>query len=144
MVTVITPETSQEWEKYFEIRYSTLREEWGQPIGSEHLVDDHSSYHALAFDDEGKPVGVCRMHFNSPEETQIRMMGVMPGTRTKGVGSALLQYFEKRAKHEGAKKMVLDARDYAVKFYEKNGYTLVKQTHILWGLIPHFWMEKTL
>jgi ribosomal protein S18 acetylase RimI-like enzyme len=72
------------------------------------------------------------------------MMGVLPSTRTKGVGSALMQYFEKIAKQEGASKMVLDARDYAVKFYEKNGYTLVKQTHILWGLIPHFWMEKTL
>ena len=144
MVTVKAPETTREWEKYFEIRYSTLREEWGQPIGSEHLADDHSSYHALAFDEDGEPVGVCRLHFNSPVETQIRMMGVLPGTRTKGVGSALMQYFEIIAKQEGASKMVLDARDYAVKFYEKNGYTLVRQTHIWWGLIPHFWMEKNL
>lgn len=144
MVTVKAPETASEWEKYFEIRYKTLREEWGQPIGSEHLADDHNAVHALAFDDKNNPVGVCRMHFNSPTETQIRMMGVMPGIRTGGVGTALMQYFEKMAKVQGAKKMVLDARDYAIPFYEKNGYKVVKQTHVLWGLIPHFWMEKKL
>lgn len=144
MVTVKAPETPQEWEKYFEIRYNTLRKEWGQPIGSEHLADDHNSIHALAFDDNNNPVGVCRMHFNSPTETQIRMMGVLPETRTGGVGSALIKYCEKIAKERGAEKMVLDARDYAIKFYEKNGYILVKQTHVLWGLIPHFWMEKSL
>lgn len=144
MVTVKAPETPQEWEKYFEIRYITLREEWGQPIGSEHLADDHSSYHALAIGEDGEPVGVCRMHFNSPTETQIRMMGVLSSTRTKGAGTALLQHFEKIAKQEGSQNMVLDARDYAIKFYEKNGYTPVKQTHILWGLIPHFWMQKAL
>jgi GNAT superfamily N-acetyltransferase len=144
MVTVKAPETPLEWEKYFEIRYITLREEWGQPIGSEHLVDDHSSYHALAIGHHGEPVGVCRMHFNSPTETQIRMMGVLSGIRTKGAGSALIQHFEKIAKQEGSQKMVLDARDNAIKFYEKNGYSLVRQTHILWGLIPHFWMEKVL
>ena len=144
MVTVKAPETPQEWEKYFEIRYITLREEWSQPIGSEHLADDHSSYHALAIGEDGESVGVCRMHFNSPTETQIRMMGVLSSTRIKGTGTALLQHFEKIAKQEGSQNMVLDARDYAIKFYEKNGYTLVKQTHILWGLIPHFWMQKAL
>ena len=144
MVTVKAPETASEWEKYFEIRYKTLREEWGQPIGSEHLADDHNAAHALAFDDKNNPVGVCRMHFNSPTETQIRMMGVLPVIRTGGVGTALMQYFEKMAKEQGAKKMVLDARDYAIPFYEKNGYKVVKPTHVLWGLIPHFWMENKL
>lgn len=144
MVLVKTPETPAEWEVYYSIRYNTLRKEWGQPLGSEHLVDDDRAYHALAFDAEGTPVGVCRMHFNHPTETQIRMMGVLSTTRTQGVGSALLAYFEKMAKEQGATTMVLDARDYALAFYQKNGYSIVKPTHVLWGVIPHFWMQKQL
>lgn len=144
MIIVKAPETPAEWEFYYTIRFDTLRKEWGQPLGSERLVDDDSAFHALAFNTENEPIGVCRMHFNSPTEAQIRMMGVVQTTRTRGAGSALLAYFEDMAKKQGATTMVLDARDYALGFYEKNGYTLVKPTHILWGLIPHFWMQKQL
>lgn len=144
MVIVKAPKTDAEWANYFIVRYNTLRKEWGQPLGSEHLADDHLAQHAIALESGNNVIGVCRMHFNSPTEAQIRMMGVDTSARTKGVGTALIKYFEDQAKVQGAKTMVLDARDYAIKFYEKNGYTVIKPTHVLWGLIPHFWMQKTL
>lgn len=145
MLHIISPQTPAQWQAYYTIRYNTLRQEWGQPLGSEHLEDDENAIHALALDDDNTPIGVCRLHYNTPFEGQIRMMGVVPGTRTKGVGTALLQYFEDMARKAGATTMVLDARDYALGFYQKNGYQIVEgKTHVLWGQIPHFWMEKTL
>jgi len=145
MIKIINPQTPAEWETYFSIRYTTLRSEWGQPAGSEHLADDDVSFHALAYDESGLAIGVCRLHFNNPQEGQIRMMGVVQGIRTQGVGRALMHYFEDFARQKDANKMVLDARESAVRFYEKLGYTKVEgKTHVLWGLIPHFWMEKEL
>ncbi len=145
MIKIISPQTPAEWETYFSIRYNTLRSEWSQPAGSEHLADDDTAFHALAYDESGVAVGVCRLHFNTAKEGQIRMMGVVQGIRTKGVGKALMLYFEDFARQKDANKMVLDARESAVRFYEKLGYTKVEgKTHVLWGLIPHFWMEKAL
>lgn len=145
MITIISPQTADEWQTYFSIRYTTLRSEWGQPAGSEHLDDDNTSFHALAYDENGEAVGVCRLHFNTPTQGQIRMMGVVQGIRTKGVGRALMLYFENLARQKGATQMVLDARESAVRFYTKLGYHVVEgKTHVLWGLIPHFWMEKAL
>lgn len=145
MIRIISPSTPKEWEDYFSVRYATLRKEWGQPTGSEHLDDDKTAFHALAIDETGNPLGVCRLHLNTPSEGQIRMMGVVQGIRTQGVGTALIRHFEDMARQMGATRMVLDARDYALGFYKKNGYTVVDgKTHILWGQIPHFWMEKEL
>lgn len=41
----------------------------------------------------------------------------------QGLGSLLLQALEQEASDRQIKVIVLDARDVAIKFYERNGYT---------------------
>ena len=91
---------------------------------------------------DGIPIGVGRVHFNSETEAQIRSMAVEEEWRGKGIGSIVIKELEKIAIEKGAKKIILQARDNAVKFYERNGYKVVKPSHTLFGSIPHYLMEK--
>ena len=85
-----------------------------------------------------------RAHFNSDEEAQIRYMAVEEEWQGKGVGTMILEYLEEKIKEKGAKYIVLNARDIAIKFYEKHGYEIVKEAHVLFDTIPHYKMRKIL
>ena len=140
---VRTPVTEDEFEEYYRVRWETLRGPWGQPVGSERLEDEDTAIHVMVVD-QGRVVGVGRGHFNSGTEVQFRLMGVVEECRGKGVGTLVLEELERRALEQGAKEAVVQARDYAMDFYKKNGYEVVEKTHLLWGEIQHYRMSKTL
>jgi ribosomal protein S18 acetylase RimI-like enzyme len=56
----------------------------------------------------------------------------------------ILTELERRAIDKGAKFIMLNSRETAVKFYEKHGYKILRQAHTLFGSIPHFEMRKEL
>ena len=141
---IIEPVTPEQFENYYRLRYLTLRQPWGQPEGSERAEDDVTAIHAMLVDDAGEAIGVCRMHLQTPQEAQIRFMGVHQNYQGKGLGKLLLDYLEDKARSMGATSMVLQAREKAISFYERNGYKLVEKTHLLFGTIQHYKMEKQL
>ena len=71
-------------------------------------------------------------------------MAIDENMQGKGIGSLILMELEKRAKEKGAKLIILNARNTAVKFYEKYGYKIVHHSHTLYNTIPHFLMKKYL
>ncbi len=71
-------------------------------------------------------------------------MGVSEKSRGKGIGSLLIKHAEERAKKDNRSKMILQARDYAVPFYEVNGYEIKEKTFLLWEEIQHYLMGKPL
>jgi N-acetylglutamate synthase-like GNAT family acetyltransferase len=138
------PASEADWTAYYEIRWRVLREPWGRPRGSERDELDASSIHFMACLEDGAVAGVARLHFNSPEEAQIRYMAVAPERQGRGAGAALLRAAEEKAAAMGALRAVLNARDNARGFYEKMGYRAVKPMPALFGSIAHWWMEKKL
>lgn len=98
----------------------------------------------MACDNENNVLGVCRLQFNSPIEAQLRFMGVKDKTQGLGIGKKLIVYAEEKAKQEGAKKIILQAREIAVEFYKKFGYTIVEKSFLMWDEIQHFLMEKNI
>ena len=64
-------------------------------------------------------------------------MAVEPECRSQGVGQAMLFELERLAKRQGMTAIVLDAREYAVRFYLKNGYVVTGDSYLLFGEIPH-------
>lgn len=88
-------------------------------------------------------MGVCRIQFNDEEIAQVRFMGVSESARGEGIGRLLLMEAEKIARENGRKKIILQARDYAVKFYENCGYKIKEKTFLLWDSIQHYLMEKS-
>ena len=133
----------RDFDKYLELRWKILRKPWDQPRGSEVDELDDKAIHIAAYDGD-KIVGVARLHFNSKEEAQIRYMAVDEGYRNKGIGSKMLEKLEKIAKEEGARYVILNARENAVGFYLKNRYELIEKSYLLFGRIQHYKMRKTL
>lgn len=136
------PQTPEEFERYRDLRWRILRAPWNQPKGTELDELEMKAFPIMVCEKDGIPIGVGRVHFNSEDEAQIRSMAVEEEWRGKGIGAIVLKALEKIAIKKGAKKIILHARDHAVKFYEKNGYIIVKQSHTLFGVIPHYLMEK--
>jgi N-acetylglutamate synthase-like GNAT family acetyltransferase len=94
----------------------------------------------------GRLLGVGRVHLNSPEaaEAQIRYMAVEEDARNGGIGGKILEELEARARALGAHSIVLNARDKAMRFYEKHGYHITRQAGSLFDAIPHWEMRKVL
>ncbi|GAB3193847.1 GNAT superfamily N-acetyltransferase [Pontibacter aydingkolensis] len=141
---IIEPSTPKQFEKYYRLRYLTLRQPWGQPEGSEHADDDATAIHAMLINDVGEALGVCRMHLATPHEAQIRFMGIRHDMQGKKLGDQLLHYQEERARELGATRMMLHARENAVNFYRRNGYEIEEKSYLLFGTIQHYKMARQL
>ncbi|MDB5262434.1 MAG: family N-acetyltransferase [Adhaeribacter sp.] len=141
---IIAPHTAADFRKYYRLRYDVLRAPWQQPPGSEKADDDVTATHALMLNDAGAAVGVCRLHLASTAEAQIRFMAIHPDYQGQGLGKILLHYLEEKARLQGARFITLQAREAAVTFYQNCGYTVMAQTHLLYGSIQHYQMRKAL
>ena len=141
MIIIRSPITSNDWLKYDDFRWEILR----KPLKLSHipLKDDLEdiSTHLMAVDNQESVIACGRIHMNTSNEAQIRYMGVSLEHRRIGLGSKMIDKLEDIAKTKGAKKIVLNARAEAIKFYESLGYieTGPYESDIK---IPHSSMEK--
>ncbi|MEO8087895.1 MAG: GNAT family N-acetyltransferase [Bacteroidota bacterium] len=141
---ILEPKSEEEMEKYFNLRYEILRKPWNQPQSSTKDEWEAQSIHVLLLDENNEAIACGRLQLNSKEEGQIRSMAVRDDMQGKGFGKKIIEYIEAKAKERGLKIITLDARINAVKFYERSGYVVVGESYLLFGVIPHFKMEKKL
>lgn len=142
-ITIREPRSAEEFELYYSLRWRILREPLNQPRGSEQDEHERDAVHLMAWANE-KLAGVGRLHFNSPEEAQIRFMAIEEEYRGRGVGAQILHALESRALDSGARRVVLNARNRAVHFYEQHGYDIVEKSTSLYGAVDHWKMSKQL
>ena len=144
LFTIKKPESKEEFKHYYHLRWQQLRAPWNQPQGSE--VDDieDQCFHLMAVDNNNQVIAVARLQFNSKIEAQIRYMAVARAYKKHGIGSALVKTMEEHASYSNCQKIVLDAREPAVGFYQKLGYEVVKKSYLLFSEIQHFRMIKKL
>jgi GNAT superfamily N-acetyltransferase len=136
------PESEQDFERYFDLRWRMLREPWKQPKGSERDEFEERALHIMICEEDRIPVAIGRAHFNNDTEAQIRFMAVEPRFQKTGLGSVVLKRLEDEVRKLGAQYTILDARDASVPFYEKHGYKVVSPSYTLFNTIPHFLMKK--
>ena len=145
MVKIIEPKSSAEFIIYYNLRYEVLRKPWLQPKGSERDEEEETSLHRMIIDEpNGKAVAVGRLQFNSIEEAQIRYMAVSDDYQGMGYGSEIVKVLGNIAREKGSQKIILQSRENAVKFYEKNGYKIIEKSYLLFDEIQHWLMEKEL
>ena len=135
-----SPNTKEEFAKYYQLRWEILRKSLGQKQGSELDEYESLSHHVMAIDND--IVGVGRIHEIGAQEFQIRYMGIREEYQNLKIGSKLLSELEVYAKSSGAKKVILHAREKALSLYIKNGYKIIKKSHKLMDVIQHYLMEK--
>ncbi len=140
---VSQPSSPSDFEIYFSLRYEVLRKPWHQPLGSERDADEETSVHAFITENT-KAIAVARLQFVDGNTSQVRYMAVDSLQQGRGLGKLVLQFLEEKSLAAGRKKVVLHARENAVKFYERCGYAVKEKSHLLWGEIQHYLMEKEL
>tara|TARA_B100000579_G_scaffold437946_1_gene470177 strand:+ start:1569 stop:2021 length:453 start_codon:yes stop_codon:yes gene_type:complete len=138
------PETKEEWQKYYFLRWKILRSEFSDDIDSAKDDLEYSSYHIAAFSKDSSILGVGRIHHIDIENAQIRYMAVDLSCREQLVGSNILLNLIKNAKDYNKKFIILHARENAVNFYKNNGFKLIRKTHLLFGKIQHYLMKLSL
>lgn len=139
---IIEPTTPEEFEKYYDLRFEILRKPWNQPKLSTKDEYENISIHFLMLNDKQEAVASGRLQINSNEEGQIRSMAVRSDMQGKGLGTEMIKYIEQKVKERNLRHITLDARENAVKFYEKNGYKISGKSYLLFGMIQHYRMEK--
>lgn len=140
---IISPQTEEDFEKYFELRWRILRKPWNQPPGSERDKDEDSSYHLMAIENN-KALGVARLQFLDKTTTQLRYMAVDSKAEGKGIGRTLMEAVEDYARKHGARHIMLHARENATGFYQRLGFDIEAKSYLLFDSIQHFKMTKHL
>lgn len=144
MLTVNHPESPEEFEEYYDLRWRVLREPWGQPRGSEKDEFDPTADHVTARDKEGNLIGIGRLHLNNDREAQIRYMATEEDARGSGAGRVIIARLEVIARKSGVRRITLNARENIVGFYEHLGYRVTGEGPTMFHVIRHSKMEKEL
>ena len=121
-----------------------LRKPWDQAKGTEKDSIEEQCFHIMAVTSDSEVIGVARLQFNSTSEAQIRYMAVDDKHQGTGIGRALISAIEKHAIESSHTKIILDARENAVNFYQALGYQIVGKSYLLFDSIQHFQMFKAL
>ena len=142
--SVKAPQTIEEFEQYYQLRWQILRQPWQQAKGSEQ--DEHESYacHRMLVDENNNIIAVGRFHKTSQHQAQIRYMAVANNYQGKGLGKQLIQALELAASQQGVTEISLNARQQAVNFYQDQGYQKIAFSHQLYNEVDHYLMTKPL
>jgi predicted GNAT family N-acyltransferase len=90
----------------------------------------------------GVVIGTCRLVYDGVT-AKLGRMAVEPGTRRRGVGTAMLREAERQARAAGARRLTLHAQTPAKTLYSRGGFTERGAEFVEEG-IPHVTMEKSL
>jgi len=129
------------------VRQEVLRK--GKPIETCHFNgdDDTTTTHFGLFENENI-IGVVSVFktnsllFSEKTQFQIRGMAVLENFQSKGYGEQLLKAAENFCWQEKANLIWFNAREKAVSFYKKSGYTVLGDSFNIPDVGIHFVMFK--
>ncbi len=131
------------------IRQSVLRD--GKPLENCSFVGDNelSSLHLGAFLEE-KLIGIVSLIknpnpiFQEKNQVQLRGMAVLPDHRNRHIADKLLRVSEIKLQEKRPTFLWCNARENAVGFYEKFGFTIRGNKFEIPEIGPHFILYKQL
>lgn len=141
-IRIRTPQTDADWQAYYQFRWQQLRAPWQQPVGSERDELEQQSHHRMLMDGD-RLIGVGRLHQLDDGKAQVRYMAVDPAYQGRQLGARLLTELEQQALALGCSVVVLNARDSAVGFYQRLGYSKQHDAPSQFGIV-HYRMQRYL
>lgn len=143
MFTVSLAITPTEIDRIIDLRYKILREPWNQPLATARDSLEDRSINAY-IEDNGKVIACGRLQENEGKVGQIRYMAVDEEYQGRGLGKLIVTELENQAKKNSFHTIELQARENAVEFYKSQGYRVKEKSFLLWGIIQHYLMYKTI
>jgi GNAT superfamily N-acetyltransferase len=133
---------SPEYRASLALREEVLRRPLGLVWTAEELAKEEKSRHLGCFLDD-ELVGALVLTPEDESTVRMRLVAVAPGQQGRGVGSALVAHAEDVARRAGYRMMVARARETAVPFYRRHGYSVEMAVFMQVG-IPHQVVRKEL
>ncbi len=133
---------SPAYEETVALRNDVLRKPLGLGFTPEQLGAEGSDIHVACYDD-GRLVGCLILTPLDGEEVKMRQVAVAEGVQGKGIGTEMVLFSERLASGRGFRRMVLNARETAVPFYERLGYRREGE-RFEEVTIPHWKMGKSM
>ncbi len=104
---------------------------------------DKSAVHLVAYD-EDKPVATCRFFWSDERNTYLLgRLAVLKEYRKNHLGSVIMTKAEALVRENNGVSIELHAQEQAIKFYEKQGYSVCSDMEYE-EHCPHYWMRKKL
>ncbi len=133
---------SNAYQQMVQLRMEILRKPLGLSFTREELDNEKNDILVAAFD-EDKILGCCILTKIDERHIRLRQMAVQKNLQGKGIGESIISFAEIIARDKGYKILTMHARDTAIGFYEKFGYT-VKGEQFEEVKTKHHIMEKRL
>lgn len=138
------PKTKDDFLNYYHLRWKILRKPFNKKKGSEKDSKEFVSYHIMACNEKNKVVAVGRIHKDCNKKAQIRYMAVEKKYQRSEIGKSILEDLENYALSNSIETIYLNSRESALEFYIKNGYKIIEKSHLLFGNLQHWLMEKNI
>lgn len=103
------------------VRETMLRRPLGMHNRQEDIEKDHEQLHFVAVH-QGHVIATVSAIRLGNARLKLRQMAVSAQYHGQGIGASLLEYAHAYAREEGVEHITLNARDSAIRFYEKLGY----------------------
>lgn len=136
-LTLTSPQTDEQWQAYYQLRWQILRAPWQQPQGSEQDQQEATAYHLMLQNSAGDIAAVGRIQQIDATTAQVRYMAVADEWQGQGAGVRVLQGLEHYALAQQFSQVVLNARDSALAFYKKQGYQISGPAPTQFGIVHH-------
>lgn len=133
---------SPEYAAAVALRDDVLRKPLGLLFSDEQLHNESRDHHLACFL-EGRLVGCLVLTPESEGAMRMRQVAVAPDCRNRGIGRALVLFAELYATRLGCRELTAHARETALGFYMKLGYSRVGNRYMEVGL-PHIGIRKAL
>ncbi len=137
----IVPFQSKDYYQSLAVRDKVLRQPLGLQFDTKQLEVELSDVHLVA--KQGTQVVGTIIMSMADEGAKMRQVAVLPEYQSLGIGTKMVAKFELEAKMRGQNRVVLHARENAIEFYTKLGYSVEGDWFQEVG-IPHKKMIKSL
>ncbi len=138
-IRIVTGDWGNLREDAQKVRIEVFVIEQNVPIELEWDEGDEVSTHAVAYDQQGRPVATGRLL----PDGHIGRMAVSQSLRGQGIGKQVLIALLDHARQDGHQELVLHAQTHAVPFYERQGF-VVEGEEFIEADMPHRLMRKRL
>lgn len=136
----------EEWQRAgaYSVRIQGMNKQHHIPLRDEFDEHDGNGTKYIVILDDGYPIVTCRFYEISPDSVSLGRVVVLPEYRGKNIGRMAVEQAEIWIRECGYKKIEIDSRTVAVKFYEKLGFSIVDDKIISDGTFDCIKMKKVL
>lgn len=143
MYTLTIPFGTPAYDDTIRLRTEVLRIPLDLEFDAKDLAEEYAQTHLVCYNNSNQLLACLVLLDLDGKSLKMRQVAVEPSFQKKGIGKFLVAASEQYAKEHQFKKMVLNARDVAIPFYEKLGYKKVGKPFTEVG-IKHFKMTKNM